>query len=52
MINFENCEIANIVIHNVGNKFEGGTLTLSDSCFLRMNSDILNLLKSYFLSGL
>lgn len=51
MINFENCEIANIVIHNVGNKFEGGTLTLSDSCFLPDDSDILNLLKSYFLSA-
>ena len=46
MINFENCEIANIVINNVGNKFEGGTLTLSDSCFLPDDSYILNLLKS------
>ena len=30
MINFENSDISNIVIHHVGNKFEGGGLTLSD----------------------
>ena len=24
MINFENSDISNIVIHHVGNKFEGG----------------------------
>ena len=34
MINFENCEIANIVIHHIGNKFEGDSLSLSDNCFL------------------
>ena len=51
MINFENCEISNIVIHSVGNKFEGGVLTLSDGCFLPDDADILNLLKSYFLSA-
>ncbi len=34
MINFENSDISNIVIHHVGNKFEGGGLTLSDGCFL------------------
>lgn len=51
MINFENCEITNIVIHKIGNKFEGGTLTLSDSCFLPDDTDVLNLLKSYFLSA-
>lgn len=50
MIHFENCEISNIVIHNIGNKFEGGTLTLSDRCFLPEDADVLNLLKSYFLS--
>ena len=26
MINFENSDISNIVIHHVGNKFEGGGL--------------------------
>ncbi|MDE5610567.1 MAG: nucleoid-associated protein, partial [Odoribacter sp.] len=51
MIHFENCEIANIVIHNIGNKFEGGTLSLSDNCFLPDDADVLNLLKSYFLSA-
>ncbi len=51
MINFENCEISDIVIHNVGNKFEGGILTLSDNCFLPDDADVLNLLKSYFLSA-
>ncbi len=51
MINFENCEIGNIVIHNIGNKFEGGSLTLSDGCFLPDDADVLNLLKSYFLSA-
>lgn len=51
MINFENSEIANIVIHSVGNKFEGGTLKLSDNCFLPDDTDVLNLLKSYFLSA-
>lgn len=51
MINFENCEISNIIIHNIGNKFEGGSLTLSDGCFLPDDADVLNLLKSYFLSA-
>jgi len=51
MINFENCEIGNIVIHNVANKYEGGELTISDSCFLPEDPDILNLLKNYFLSS-
>ena len=51
MINFENSEISNIVIHSVGNKFEGGTLSLSDNCFLPEDTDVLNLLKSYFLSA-
>lgn len=51
MINFENSEITNIVIHSIGNKFEGGHLTLSDGCFLPEDEDVLNLLKSYFLSA-
>lgn len=51
MINFENCEISNIVIHNAGNKFDGGTLSLSDSVFLPEDQDVLNLLKNYFLSS-
>lgn len=50
MINFENCEISNIVIHNIGNKFEGGKLTLSGSCFLPDDADVINILKNYFLS--
>ena len=52
MINFENSDISNIVIHHVGNKFEGGGLTLSDGCFLPEDPDVVNLLKSYFLSAL
>ena len=28
MINFENSDISNIVIHHVGNKFEGGGPTV------------------------
>jgi len=51
MMNFENCEISNIVIHQVGNKFEGGTLTLSGGCFLPEDPEVVNLLKSYFLSA-
>ena len=51
MINFENSGISNIVIHHVGNKFEGGGLTLSDGCFLPEDPDVVNLLKSYFLSA-
>lgn len=51
MINFENCEISSIVIHSIGNKFEGGQLVLSDNCFLPEDTDVLNLLKSYFLSA-
>ena len=51
MINFESCEIANIVIHSIGNKFEDGHLTFSDTSFLPADEDVLNLLKSYFLSS-
>ena len=50
MINFENCEIGNIVIHKVGNKYEGGELTISDNCFLPDDPDVISLLKNYFLS--
>lgn len=50
MINFDNSEIHNIVIHRIGNKFEGGELCLSDRSFLPDDSDILNVLKHYFLS--
>lgn len=51
MINFENCEISNIIIHSIGNKFESGDLILSDNCFLPDDENVLNLLKSYFLSA-
>lgn len=51
MLNFENCQITNIVIHSVGNKFEGGELRLSHSPFLPSDPDVLNLLKNYFLSS-
>ena len=51
MINFENCEIGNIIIHNVGNKYEGGELVLSETCFLPEDPDVLALLKNYFLSS-
>mgnify|MGYP006990207357 CR=1 FL=1 len=51
MINFENCEIGNIIIHNVGNKYEGGELVLSETCFLPEDADVLSLLKNYFLSS-
>lgn len=50
MINFENCEISNIVIHNIGNKYDGGELTVSDKCFLPDDPDVVGLLKNYFLS--
>ena len=46
MINFENSDISNIVIHHVGNKFEGGGLTLSDGCFLPEDPDVVNLVIS------
>ena len=51
MINFENSDISNIVIHHVGNKFEGGGLTFSAGCFQREDRDVVNLLKSYLLSA-
>lgn len=51
MINFENCEITNIVIHHVGNKYEGGELTVSDGCFLPEDPDVIGILKNYFLSS-
>lgn len=34
MMNFDTCEINNIVIHDIGNKYEDGKLRLSESCFL------------------
>lgn len=51
MINFESCKITNIIIHNIGNKFENGDLIISDNCFLPDDENVLNLLKSYFLSA-
>lgn len=51
MINFENSEISNIVIHNIGNKYEGGTLQLSGGSFLPEDPDVILLLKNYFLSS-
>lgn len=51
MMNFENCEIGNIIIHNIGNKYEGGELVLSETCFLPEDADVLALLKNYFLSS-
>ena len=49
-MNFESCEINNIVIHDIGNKYEDGKLRLSESCFLPDDMDVHNLLKSYFLA--
>lgn len=43
--------ISNMVIHNIGNKFEGGTLHISDKCFLPNDEDVLSLLRNYFLSS-
>ncbi|WP_251619969.1 nucleoid-associated protein [Odoribacter lunatus] len=51
MISFDNCEIVNIVIHNIGNKYEGGELVLSEACFLPEDTDVLGLLKNYFLAS-
>ncbi len=51
MIDFEHCTIETIVIHKIGNKYEGGALTLSDACFLPDDPDVTALLKSYFLSA-
>ena len=50
MMNFESCEINNIVIYDIGNKYEDGKLRLSESCFLPDDMDVHNLLKSYFLA--
>ena len=44
MINFENSDISNIVIHHVGNKFEGGGLTLSDGCFIPEDPDVVKVI--------
>ena len=49
-MNFESCEINNIVIHDIGNKYEDGKLRLSEACFLPDDMDVHNLLKSYFLA--
>lgn len=49
MINFENSDISNIVIHHVGNKFEGGGLTLSDGCFLPEDPDVVKFIEKLFL---
>lgn len=51
MINFENCEITNIVIHNIGNKYEGGKLIISGNSFLPEDEDVVGILKNYFLSS-
>lgn len=51
MINFENCEISNIIIHNIGNKYDGGELIVSENCFLPDDTDVLSLLKNYFLAS-
>lgn len=50
MMNFDNCKIDNIVIHEIGNKYEDGTLRLSVSGFSVEDSDIHGMLRSYFLS--
>jgi len=50
MLNFENCEIHNIVIHDIGNKYEDGKLNLSVSCFQTEDADVHLLLKNYFLN--
>ena len=50
MMNFESCEINNIVIHDIGNKYEDGKLRFSEACFLPDDMDVHNLLKSYFLA--
>ena len=40
MMNFESCEINNIVIHDIGNKYEDGKLRLSEACFLPDDMDV------------
>lgn len=49
MINFENSDISNIVIHHVGNKFEGGGLTLSDGLFPTRRSRCGKFIEKLFL---
>lgn len=49
MINFENSDISNIVIHHVGNKFEGGGLTLSDRLFPTRRSRCGKFIEKLFL---
>lgn len=41
MMNFESCEINNIVIHDIGNKYEDGKLRFSEACFLPDDMDVL-----------
>ncbi|WP_294139590.1 nucleoid-associated protein [uncultured Sanguibacteroides sp.] len=50
MMNFENCEINNIVIHDIGNKYEEGDVRFSESNFVPDEQEVHNLLKTYFLT--
>jgi hypothetical protein len=50
MVNFDNTELCNMVIHDIGNKYEGGQLHLSASDYLPDDMEIHTLLKGFFLA--
>jgi hypothetical protein len=50
MMNFDNTELRNMVIHDIGNKYEGGEVHLSASDYLPDDREIHALLKGFFLT--
>jgi hypothetical protein len=50
MMNFDNTELCNMVIHDIGNKYEGGGVHLSASEYLPDDTESYALLKFFFLS--
>jgi hypothetical protein len=50
MMNFDNTELCNMVIHDIGNKYEGGDVHLSASDYLPDDAEIHALLKGFFLT--
>jgi hypothetical protein len=50
MMIFDNVELSNMVIHDIGNKYEGGELHFSSSAYLPDDLDIHALLKGFFLT--
>jgi hypothetical protein len=50
MMNFDNTELCNMVIHDIGNKYDGGELRLSVSDYLPDDAEVHALLKGFFLT--